>query len=98
MRLEALLAAMVGAMVVVGSAAAEQPRYLPAVGTTVTYRLMVTLNLGDREAVVGQVYRLTTTASDGTTAQSTLTPLALIWRCPDTDTSKDCQQARNFPD
>jgi hypothetical protein len=79
-------------------AAAENPHYLPATGTTLTFRLLVTVNSGGSERTMGQVYRLTTTASDGTVAENTLTPLAVVWRCPEDDKSSTCEQARHLPD
>jgi hypothetical protein len=63
----------------------------------VTYRLLVTLDSGGSEHTYGQVYRLTTTANDGSIAENTLTPLALVARCLDGDTSLTCQQLRNLP-
>src|SRR5499427_2903835 len=95
MRTAVLIATIVA---LAGSAAADNPHYLPAAGTSVTFRLLVTVNSGGSERTMGQVYRLTTTASDGTIAENTLTPLALVARCPDADTSLTCQQLRNLPD
>jgi hypothetical protein len=94
MRICTLLVATLG---LIGSASADSPRYLPAAGTTVTYRLLLTLESGGAEHTYGQVYRLTTTANDGKIAENTLTPLALVARCPDADTSLTCQQLRNLP-
>jgi hypothetical protein len=78
-------------------AAADEPRYVPAAGTVATYRLLSELNMNGRVTTVGQVYRLTVTASDGITDEATITPLALIYRCPADDTSKDCRAAPHFP-
>src|SRR5215813_14433377 len=94
MRTWMVLAAIVA---LTGSAAADNPHYLPATGTTVTFRLLVTVNSGGSERTMGQVYRVTTTASDGTIAENTLTPLALVWRCPEGDTSSICEQAQRLP-
>jgi hypothetical protein len=95
MRIGLMLAAMLAS---IGSAAAaDNPRYLPAVGTTATFRLLVTTNSGGNERTVGQVYRVAITANDGTTAEGTLTPLALVWHCPAADTSITCKQARYLP-
>src|SRR5215468_689626 len=95
MRTWMVLAAIVA---LTGSAAADNPHYLPATGTTVTFRLLVTVISGGSERTMGQVYRVTTTANDGTTAENTLTPLALVWRCANDDTSSACEQARHLPD
>lgn len=78
-------------------AEADEPRYVPAAQTEATYRLLFTISFGGHETTLGQIYRMTVTASDGKTAEGTITPLALIYRCPGEETSKDCQQARNFP-
>jgi hypothetical protein len=94
MRIGAWLIAMLG---FAGSAAADAPRYAPAVGTTVTFRIMFTTNFSDRQLTFGHIYKVTTTASDGVTAENSMTPLALIRHCPDSDTSTNCRQARNFP-
>jgi len=94
MRTAVVIAAIVG---LAGSAAADNPHYLPAAGTSVTFRLLVTVNSAGSERTMGQVYRLTTTASDGTIAENTLTPLALVWRCPEGDTSASCEQAQRLP-
>lgn len=93
MRIGLMLAAM---LALIGSAAADSPRYLPAVGTTATFRLLVTTGAGGGEHTAGQIYRVTITANDGTTAEGTLTPLALVWHCPDGDTSITCKQAQNL--
>jgi hypothetical protein len=88
------LAALVG----LGSpAAADNLHYLPAAGTSVTFRLLITVGSGSSERTAGNIYRVTTTASDGTVAENTLTPLALVWRCPDGDASIGCDQARKLP-
>jgi hypothetical protein len=78
-------------------AAAEEPRYVPAAQTAATYRLITVITINGRETTVGQVYRVTVTASDGKTAEGTITPLALIYRCPADETSKDCRAAPHFP-
>ena len=94
MRTAVVIAAIAG---LAGSAAADNLHYLPATGTSVTFRLLVTVNSAGSERTTGQVYRLTTTASDGTIAENTLTPLALVWRCPEGDTSSTCEQAARLP-
>jgi hypothetical protein len=94
MRIGLMLAAM---LVPIGSAAADNPRYLPAVGTTATFRLLVTTDSGGNERTVGHIYRVAITANDGTTAEGTLTPLALVWHCPAGDTSITCKQAQYLP-
>jgi len=78
-------------------AAAEEPRYVPVAGTTATYRLLTTVALGGPAKTVGQLYRVTITASDGKTAEGTITPLALIYGCPVDDTSTDCRGASHYP-
>jgi hypothetical protein len=92
------IAVMLVVLAALGSpAAADSPRYRPAPGTNFTYRLMVTVNSGGQERTVGQVYRVKTSASDGATIDGTLTPLALVWLCPEADTSIACKQAQLLP-
>jgi hypothetical protein len=78
-------------------AAAEEPRYVPAAQTEATYRLLTEVTFNGRQTTVGQIYRVTVTASDGITAEGTMTPLSLLYRCPADATSKDCRQAPHFP-
>ena len=94
MRIGMVLASVLG---LISPAAAENARYLPAVGTTATYRVLVTAGSGSSEQTLGQVYRVKITAADATMAQGQLTPLALVWRCPAGDKSIGCQQAQNVP-
>src|SRR5262245_47954302 len=94
MRIGMVLAAVLG---LISPAAAENARYLPAVGTTATYRILVTAGSGSNEQTFGQVYRVKITTADGKLAQGQLTPLALVWRCPPGDKSIGCQQAQNLP-
>jgi len=81
-----------------GAAMADEPRYRPAVGTSATFRTLYTTRIGGKETVFGYVYRLTTTASSDTVFEATLTPLALLYRCPEGETANNCEQARNYPD
>src|SRR5262245_48717265 len=93
--------AMVGNGIVLSAwlsaAAAEEPRYVPAAQTEATYRLVTEVTINGRQTTVGQIYRVTVTASDGVAAEGTMTPLALLFRCPADATSKDCRQAPHFP-
>ena len=50
------------------------------------------------EQTQGHIYRVKITSNDGAIAKGTLTPLAVVWQCPDSDTSTICKQARLFPD
>jgi len=95
MRVGAALFAMLW---LTATAMADEPRYRPAVGTIATFRTLYTVRIGGNETVFGQLYRLTTTASSDTTFEATLTPLALLFRCPAGETQKNCQQAPNYPD
>jgi hypothetical protein len=86
-------------LALVGSAAADSPRYRPAPGTSFTYRLLATVTSGGGEQrTAGQIYRVKTAASDGPTIDGTLTPLALVWRCAEADASSTCKQALLLPD
>ncbi|MBV8410348.1 MAG: hypothetical protein JOY64_22165 [Alphaproteobacteria bacterium] len=94
----AVLAASTMAGPLVGPAAADSPRYRPVPATSFTYRLMVTVSMGSGEHTAGQIYRVTTAASDAATIAGTVTPLALVWLCPQADTSITCKQAQLLPD
>ena len=100
MRRVATLAMIVGALALsagLSPAAAEDPRYVPAAQTEATYRLTTVITIDGRETTAAQIYRVTVTASDGITAEGTITPLALVYRCPADETSKDCRAAPHFP-
>lgn len=100
MRRVATLAMIVNALALSAGlmpAAAEEPRYVPAAGTAATYRLTTVMTVNGREMTAAQIYRVTITASDGVTAEGTITPLALVYRCPADETSKDCRAAPHFP-
>lgn len=95
MRLGLTLAAMLTS---IGTAAADEPRYLPPVGMTATYRVLVTVGTSGHEQTQGQIYRVKITSNDGKIAKGTITPLAVVWQCADSDSSTPCKQARLFPD
>jgi hypothetical protein len=95
MRIGAALLAILGLM---GTAMADEPHYRPAVGTIATFRTLYTIHIGGKETVFGYIHRLTTTASSDTGFEATLTPLALLYRCPEDETENNCKQARNYPD
>jgi hypothetical protein len=100
MRRVATLAMIVNALTLsagLAPAAAEEPRYVPAAQTVATYRLTTVSTINGREITAAQIYRVTVTASDGSTAEATITPLALVYRCPADETSKDCRAAPHFP-
>jgi len=100
MRRVATLAMIVNALALpagLAPAAAEDARYVPAAQTEATYRLTTVLTANGRETTAAQIYRVTITASDGVTAEGAITPLALIYRCPADETSKDCRAAPHFP-
>lgn len=100
MRRVATLAMIVDALALsagLSPAAAEDPRYVPAAQTEATYRLTTVITIDGRETTAAEIYRVTVTASDGITAEGTITPLALVYRCPADETSKDCRAAPHFP-
>jgi hypothetical protein len=92
------IARVLAVLLALGSpAAADNPRYRPAVGAAVTFRLLVTVSTNGYTETFGQIYRVETTADDGTVVEGSLTPLALVWRCPDADMSTVCNQAQSLP-
>jgi hypothetical protein len=91
MRIALALAAL---LALGSSAAADSPRHRPPLGAAFTFRLLVTVSVDGFSETFGQIYRVNTTADDGTITEGTLTPLALVWRCPGDDTSTVCKQAQ----
>lgn len=65
---------------------------------TATYRQLVTVRASGHEQTLGHIYRVKIMSNDGAIAKGTLTPLAVVWQCPDSNTSTICKQARLFPD
>jgi hypothetical protein len=81
-----------GVLAAIGAAEADEPYALPAVGSQLTYRLVSTASLTEKSLsfTTGQVYTYTVTAVNGPVAEATITPVAVIYSCPASDTSKDC--------
>src|SRR5262245_42066828 len=94
MRIGAVLAML---LALAGPAAAEEPHYRPALGTTSTFRLLVTVGIDDYAETFGTIYQVKITADDGAIAEGSLTPLALVWLCPDGGASTVCKQAQSLP-
>jgi hypothetical protein len=76
----------------IGVAGADEPYALPAVGSQLTYRLVSTAQLTEKSLsfTTGQVYTYTVTAVNGPVAEATIMPVAVIYSCAASDTSKDC--------
>ena len=83
--LPALLTLLAG----MAAAHAADDRLVPAAGTTFTFRIVSVTKTADRTITVGQVDRYAIASSDGTVAEGTIKPLALIYGCAAAATGKD---------
>jgi hypothetical protein len=80
-----------------GIAHADEPRYVPVTGATLTYRTIVTTKSSTGETIVnGQINTYRITSSDGVTAEGTIEPMALIFGCMDAN-KLYCASAANAP-
>jgi hypothetical protein len=81
----------------IGVAHADDSYTLPAIGTGLTYRMVSTAKIPEKSLslTTGQVYTYTITAVNGPVAEATIKPLAVIYGCAASDTSKDCAFAAN---
>jgi hypothetical protein len=85
------------ALLAAAAAHADDVRNVPAVGTTLTYRMVSTSRLQTTTVTVGQIYTYVVTASDGVTAEGIIKPVAMIYGCPQGDTRKECVEASKAP-
>jgi len=84
-------------MLAAASTAAADDRFVPAAGTTLTFRLMTVTKSADRTVTVGQIYNYVIASSDGAIAEGTIKPLALIYGCGGHETERDCAAALKAP-
>ena len=84
-------------LAVIGRAQADDTRVVPAVGTTLTYRMLAISTMEGRSSRFGQIYTHVVTSSDGATAAGFIKPLAMIWGCPASDATNPCVTARKSP-
>src|SRR5262245_42347306 len=86
-----------------GIARADEPRNVPAAGTSLTYRLLITTKRHDAPTgqdsttVAGETYTYVVKSSDGTTAEGVIKPLAIILGCPTGEMNKSCEEVRKNP-
>jgi hypothetical protein len=76
-----LLACALGLCALIGTARADDARDVPAVGAKLTYHAVSMTKLPSRTIGGGQVYTYIVNASDGTTADGSLKPDAMIFQC-----------------
>lgn len=86
------LAGALAALAAIGVARADDSYTMPAVGTELTYRLVSTVRLEEKSLsfTIGQIYTYTITVVNGPVAEGTIRPIAMIYTCAASDTSKDC--------
>jgi hypothetical protein len=83
-------------LVVSDAVSADEPRTVPAVGTKLTYRLVSSTKLPDKTIAAGQVYTYIVQSSDGTTAEGTIKPIAMIMHC-DQGNDLSCADSAKTP-
>jgi hypothetical protein len=88
-----LLAYALGLCALIGTARADDPRDVPAVSAKLTYRAVSMTKLPSRTIGGGQVYTYIVNASDGTTADGSLKPDAMIFDCAGGAANLGCQDA-----
>jgi len=76
---------------------ADEARFVPAAGSTLTYRLVATTKSNDKTVTTGQIYNYVVASSDGTTAEGSVRPLALLFDCRNSDLEADCARAKKAP-
>jgi hypothetical protein len=76
-----------------GAAQADEIRDVPAVGTKLTYRAVTMTKLPSRTIGGGQIYTYIVNTSDGTTAEGSLRPDAMIFDCTGGTANLGCQDA-----
>jgi hypothetical protein len=80
------------------AALAADDRLVPAAGATFTFRLISVTKTPDKTVTVGQVNLYVIASSDGTVAEGTIKPLALIYGCAEAaETGKGCAAALKAP-
>jgi hypothetical protein len=92
-----LLFAMLALCALTTEAEAEEARLAPTAGATLTYRLVATTKSKDRTFTTGQIYSYLVATSDGTTAEGTIKPLALLFDCQDAALEAVCARAKKAP-
>jgi len=93
-----LLLAMLALCVSTAAVRAEEARLTPAAGSTLTYRLVATTKSKNKTITTGQIYSYIVASSDGTTAEGTIKPLALLFDCRSPALDAVCAQAKKAPD
>jgi hypothetical protein len=93
-----LLFGFSGLLALIGLARADEPRYTPAVGTTLTYRVLVAAKSSSGASIIsGTDYVYTVTASDGVTTQAGAKVLAMLAGCPDPVNKSFCEAPLKAP-
>ncbi len=80
-----------------GMAYADEPRSLPAVGTSLTYQLVTTTTAPTGKFSGGERYTYIVKASDAITAEGIIKPIAWMLSCPAGDDSPGCAAVLKRP-
>jgi hypothetical protein len=88
-----LLAGALALCVLIGAARADDVRTVPAVGAKLTYRAVSMTKLPSRTIGGGEIYTYIVNTSDGTTAEGSLKPGAMILDCTGGAADLGCQDA-----
>src|SRR5579863_8658 len=92
-----LLSVVVLSTIAATAAEADEARFAPAAGSALTYRSITTTKIRDRTITTGQIYTYQVASSDGTVAEGTIKPVALLFDCQGKDSEADCQRAKKAP-
>jgi hypothetical protein len=89
--MRALIGAL-GTLALLGAAHADDLYVMPPLGTQLTYRLISTARIADKSLsfTTGQVYTYTVTAVNGPALEAAIRPVAVIFGCSASNTTKDC--------
>src|ERR1041385_6792125 len=77
-----------------GGARAEEARTVPRPGTSLTYRMIITVKGNWAPVRFGEIYSTVITNSGGNTAEGSIKPLAGLYGCTAASTAKDCAFAK----
>jgi hypothetical protein len=76
------------------NARADEARFVPAAGSTLTYRLVTTTKTQDKTVVAGQIYAYVVASSNGTVAERIIKPIALLLDCRGGELEVDCARLK----
>ena len=92
-----MLAILVVLLAAAGTAAADEGRNVPAVGSRLTYRLVTTTTMPKARLTTGEVYTYIVTAADPVAAEGIIKPRAVIIYCKGAGEDPWCKPAAEHP-